>query len=93
MLVKPCAASSSLKPCTVASSAGCVTIWLMPTLNALVLSTAAALALAGGVVELLPHPAATAATSEKQHERHRDGPVTEGAEHESPFECQMSVAF
>src|SRR5450759_4588065 len=57
MLLKPFSARAALKPATAASRAGCVTIWVMPILYALLVS---ALAL-GQLLELLPQPTMTPA--------------------------------
>src|SRR5450830_74866 len=60
--MKPFSASASLNPCTAASRAGCVTIWVMPILYALLVSALAlGLLLELELLELLPQPMMTPA--------------------------------
>src|SRR5450759_635431 len=62
MLLKPFSARAALKPATAASRAGCVTIWVMPILYALLVSALAlGLLLKLELLELLLQPAMTPA--------------------------------
>ncbi len=93
MLVKPASARAVLKPSTVASSAGWVTNWLMPILNAWVLST-----LAAALGEALLDVASTAAPGgetdggDRRH-KYNDKEYLRNRTHHSPFDKPASAAF